>query len=162
RDDCEVRLWDVAAAKEVASLGIAQGWTEVVAFSPDGRRLASASTGRISIWDVVSRKRLRQFGNGKGPGTPLPFTPDGSGVSDVGLWNAKPGKLMQCYSPTPGNDLGHLALSADGKVLASVARSWGLTIDLTNPWTGESLRRLMFGENGGGSLIALAPTRPLL
>src|SRR5262249_17526517 len=52
----EVKVWNVATSKEILTLGgparDAQG---VVAFSPDGRRLATgAKDGSVKIWDATT------------------------------------------------------------------------------------------------------------
>ncbi|MEZ6036955.1 MAG: protein kinase [Planctomycetota bacterium] len=54
--DGTVRLWDVAARAEVASLR-AGGKVMAVAFSPDGSRLAAfAANGKIDVWDAPRRE----------------------------------------------------------------------------------------------------------
>ncbi|HEY7545621.1 MAG TPA: AAA-like domain-containing protein, partial [Blastocatellia bacterium] len=56
-DDAEVKLFDVAAKREIAALKGHTGSVSYVEFSPDGRHLASASLDGIAkLWDVASRK----------------------------------------------------------------------------------------------------------
>ena len=56
----QVTLWDVASGTEIGTLkGHGKGVTQV-AFSHDGRLLASSSTDNtIRIWDVAGRRELR-------------------------------------------------------------------------------------------------------
>jgi WD40 repeat protein len=58
--DRKVRVWDLATSKPVfecagyAGFGI--GTAYVVAFSPDGRRLAAGSDGAVNLWDWRNRQ----------------------------------------------------------------------------------------------------------
>lgn len=52
-DDAQIKVWDVAAGKEVATLAGHQSTVDSLAFSPDGRRLLSGSQDHsFKIWDV--------------------------------------------------------------------------------------------------------------
>lgn len=56
-----LKLWDVAAAKELAAPKI-EGVLRAVAFAPDGRRLATASQdGQVAIWRIASAARLAEW-----------------------------------------------------------------------------------------------------
>ena len=55
-DDKTVRVWDLAAGKELAALP-SPGQVNVVAFSPDGKSLAGGSQdGSVRIWAVPAAK----------------------------------------------------------------------------------------------------------
>lgn len=97
----QVTLWDVASGREVGALkGHGKGVTQV-AFSRDGRLLASSSSDNtIKIWDVTTRSELRTL---KGHATnidSLDFSPDSrllASASDDGstlLWDTKTGELL--------------------------------------------------------------------
>jgi WD40 repeat protein len=52
RDSKDVKLWDIAAGKEVLSLhGVGDHGTWI-AFSPDGKRLLTAGGSTVKLWDV--------------------------------------------------------------------------------------------------------------
>ena len=80
-DDFEnaVSLWD---ATNGVRLGVLSGhkqsiWS--VAFSPDGRTLASSSAdGSLRLWNVASRRELMSLGEGGVSLAHLRFSPDGS------------------------------------------------------------------------------------
>jgi WD40 repeat protein len=88
-DDPPIHLWELASGQEVATL---EGHTENtlgLAFSPDGRWLASCSgpfglassdDQTIRIWDVATRRELRRFQGHLGAVNVVAFTPDGRSV----------------------------------------------------------------------------------
>jgi WD40 repeat protein len=96
---------------------------ESVAFSPDGKMLASASKDdTIKLWDVATGQNLKTF-NGPNPKESfngVAFSPDGTllaGASDdnnLYLWNLASGQLSKTLSDAPGQ-LIVVAFSPDGK-----------------------------------------------
>ncbi|HWC61402.1 MAG TPA: hypothetical protein VHC44_17040, partial [Verrucomicrobiae bacterium] len=91
-----VRVWDVATLRMVATLKSFRLGSHSVAFSPDGRRLASGSNGReaVRFWDVETwQEVLTLSGEGSRFGT-VKFSPDGRyllAINDAGLvhlWTA--------------------------------------------------------------------------
>jgi hypothetical protein len=53
-----IRLWEVATGKERARFEEPRGTVYVLAFSPDGRRLATTSpNGSLLVWDVTGRMK---------------------------------------------------------------------------------------------------------
>ena len=103
-----------------------------VAFSPDGKTLASASVlGSVFLWDVKSGKRtakLQRF-NVMGreedinPAYSVAFSPDGSilaaaTIRGIKLWDVKNGEGLVAVSRPPV-PVWSVAFSPDGKTLAS-------------------------------------------
>ena len=97
----QVTLWDVATGSQIATLsGHGKGVSQV-AFSRDGRLLASSSTDNsIRIWDVVSRREVRTLVGHTANIESMDFSPDArllASASDDGgtfLWDANTGEHL--------------------------------------------------------------------
>lgn len=97
----QVTLWDVASGTEIGALkGHGKGVTQV-AFSRDGRLLASGSSNNtIRIWDVGARRELRTLAGHTANIESIDFSPDGrllASASDDGgtfLWDVNTGEHL--------------------------------------------------------------------
>jgi len=97
----QVELWDVSSGQQLGALkGHGKGVT-TVAFSRDGRLLASGSTDNtIRIWDLATKRELRTLTGHTSNIESIDFSPDGrliASASDDGgtfLWDANTGEHL--------------------------------------------------------------------
>lgn len=94
----EVKLWDVAAGKELRTLNGHAFRVRSVAFSPDGKSLASGSDDNtIKLWDVTSGQELHTLAGHSAGVSSVSYSSDGhilaSGSADgtVKLWDVAKG-----------------------------------------------------------------------
>jgi mono/diheme cytochrome c family protein len=145
--DQKIRLWDTATGKEVALLKGHNGAVNGLSFRPDGKVLASASADRtVKLWSIPNGQRLDTLSQPTKEQTSVVFGADGKtlfaagGDNRIRVWSisaaAKEGtnKILTSRFAHEGGLL-NLALSADGKLLASTAtdktlKLWN-TADLT-------------------------------
>jgi RNA polymerase sigma factor (sigma-70 family) len=85
-----IRVWELASGEEVLSLYGHTAISSGMAFSPDGRTLASISgwdnpeDAGLRIWDVASGKPLKRFTNGPDIGVRIAYLPDGRSIVTAG------------------------------------------------------------------------------
>ena len=131
--DGTARLWDVESEQRIATLpGDADSRLVSVAFSPDGKHLASVSS-RVSLWDVETEQRIATF-RGDQP-LSVSYSPDGKTLA-VGTWNStielwdvatrQRSAILQGHT----GGVTSVAFSADGRLLAS--GSYDTTVRLWN------------------------------
>jgi WD40 repeat protein/uncharacterized protein (UPF0147 family) len=123
RDDPgEVKVWEVAGGKEWYSLEGHKTRASSVAFSPDGRTLATGDQrGTLFLWELATGRHRHQFAGHESWIRSLAFSPDGrllaasSAEAPVYVWDvtgtAEParrplaaGELRQCWSELAGPD----------------------------------------------------------
>jgi RNA polymerase sigma factor (sigma-70 family) len=132
----------------VARLGSARfnhGWgVYSVAFSRDGKILASGGEGGLCLWDAATGRLLhRCFG---GRARPVTLSPDGryvfccyDGGGICNLFSVKTGKLVHRFTVERGR-INCVAFSPKGDILAVGANE--KTVRLWDPQTGRQLRVL--------------------
>jgi WD40 repeat protein len=132
--DRVIRLCDPATGRELRRLSDQRVRGPFrVAFSPDGRTLASSDhEGSVSLWDTATGKQIRQIDDGSDTPKLIDFSPDGkllavaSGRGTLSLWNVSTGQRVREFphfgDPDHPKETGfayYLAYSPDGRSVAT-------------------------------------------
>ena len=76
--DKTVKVWDAQTGQELLTLKGHTGQVNSVAFSPDGKRLASAAADKtVKVWDAQTGQELLTFKGHTGGVSSVAFSPDG-------------------------------------------------------------------------------------
>ncbi len=178
--DGTVRLWNPATGQPIGSpLRAETGQVRVrgvsfqpvvsgVAFSPNGRLLASADAdGTVRLWNPatgqpVDTPLLAGTGGGmKG----VAFSPDSlllaSANGTAQVWNAATGRPVSSPLPSALYGVNGVAFSPDGKLLATADADG--TVGLWNPATGQPIGSPLPAATGYGvNGVAFSPDGKLL
>ena len=151
-------LLGCASGTKMKFKAVDKGVVNSVAFSPDGKLLASGASGKgIKLWDVETGE-VKQTLEGHPYGTDaLAFSTDGrmlvSGSEKVRLWDVKTGRLIREMDEKKilVDSLGvqDVAFSPDGKSIASA----GDHLIIWDVDTGEPIKQF----ESGSYVVALSP-----
>jgi RNA polymerase sigma factor (sigma-70 family) len=156
-----VSFWDAGTGKETRR-SVDMRWGEASALSADGKLLAVSAIpndSTIHLWEVETGKHVRQFKGFEGRTRALVFTADGRTLVSGGLdnkvrvWDTSTGKevrQMEVGHPVEG-----LAISPDGKTLASAGWDVASTVSVRETDTGKELHRYRLPLGVGH--VAFAP-----
>jgi WD40 repeat protein len=154
------RVWSADSGTETAVFSGHRGPVLDVAFSPDGRTLATADVDGVArLWDAASGRPMVTVRAHARPVPRVAFSPDGrrlvTGSSDgtARIWDAVTGSEYPRI-PTRRGHVGTVAFSPDSRRLAT-ADDQG-TAHLWDAATGRHITTLI-GHAGGISIVTFAP-----
>jgi WD40 repeat protein/DNA-binding SARP family transcriptional activator/tRNA A-37 threonylcarbamoyl transferase component Bud32 len=163
-------VWDVNTGRRVLTL---RGHSDIVpgvAFSPDGRRIATESfDGTAGIWDASNGRRLLTLRGHSGSVFGGWFSPDGSILATHGsdgtarIWDVETGSQLMVLAGHLG-PLGDVAWSPDGtRILTGgadgAARIWDVTAQgsrevFTLAGHTDQVRSVQYSPDGGRILTS--------
>ena len=134
----------VQASRAVLTLSGHTGDVWAVAFSPDGKRIATASAdGTAMIWDASTGVVLSTLTGHSDEVVNLAYSPDGERLATaslggtIRLWNASTGEALFTFSISTG-DSGAIAFSPDGAHLVTAGEAGAIIF-----WNSSSGERLL-------------------
>lgn len=160
--DGTISVKDGRTNREIAVFPKPEGEVRAFHFTPDGKRLAIATSKNVYLWDLDTREQLatfpKQVANFEGYPPRLAFSKDGkilavAGFHDIELWNMDTHSHVATLKNKSGG-LWEFVLSADGATVITVNHH-GI-VDLWSTQTGKRKRTLTTGYTNRFTTLAFA------
>jgi WD40 repeat protein/tetratricopeptide (TPR) repeat protein len=162
-----VKVWDAQTGQETLSLQEHTNGVVGVCFSPDGRRLASASFDRtVRVWEAQTGQETRTLRGHTSWVRSVCFSPDGRHLASasedrtVKLWDAQTGQETLTFQGHTG-PVSSMCFSPDGRRLATASGDWenpynAGEVKVWDAQTGQETRTLR-GHTGPVLSVCFSP-----
>jgi WD40 repeat protein/serine/threonine protein kinase len=172
-DVVRVKVWDIKTGHELCALDGQKHWVSSMAFSPDGRRIASVSMKRedatVKVWEVPSGREVLSRSLPARDLHALAFSPDAQrlasavwtyykqekqGRYEVKVWDLSTGKEAFTLRGHT-SDIYRLAFTPDGRRLASASADG--TVRIWDTDAGREVVTLRCHTSSHDPRLALSP-----
>ncbi len=152
--DGTLKVWDISNGQEKLTIKT-PAWQ--VAFSPDGKQLASAghADSAVKVWDATNGQELFSLKLSQGGANSLMFSPDGTRLATSGhpsgptVWDLSTGRPVLTLKAAPWS----IAFDPTGQWIATGDNTNG--VQLSDAVTGKPLA-LLKGNTQRGSCVAFS------
>ncbi|MGW6355701.1 TIR domain-containing protein [Streptomyces sp. NPDC055092] len=154
-----LRLWDVAARRPIGKPILGPRDVNAVAFSPDGKTLASSDRGSVYLWNLAAYRRTGRALDVTA--TSVAFSPDGRTLATdtendtVALWDVARHRRIGETPASHTAEITAVVFSPDGTTLATASRD--NTVRLWNAATREQIGDPLTGHRSGVTSVAFSP-----
>ena len=162
-DDMDtMHIVNVATGKPIKTFSFLH-LVQFIAYSPDGKIIATVSGGGVQLWQVTTGQRIKTLINNTVGVKCVAFSADGKTIatgcldSTVRLWDTHTGKNIKTLTGYLSR-WGPIKYSLDGKTIAITE---GLEVNLWNVNTGKHLKTLK-GHEGLITSVAFSPDEDTL
>ncbi len=124
------------------------GSVTTVAFSHDGKTLASGGDNTIRLWDPMTGEQLHKLKGHKDSVHDITFSPNnstlasGGGDGTIRFWDVVTGKLLNTIETDPNESIDSVTFSSDGSTLTCTGENGDKGIRFRDVSTGELLRTI--------------------
>lgn len=161
--DETIRIWDSITKKNLKIIQN-KGYSNNLAYSPDGLKIAADSDDSIRIWNVKTAKLLHTLKGHTDVILDIAYSPDGKIIASnsrddtLRLWNAVSGKIIKVIEIKQATDI---AFSLDGnKIIVSLPETDNLSIISTDSY--KVLQTLDTDDLGSPRAITYSPDGKLI